>query len=136
MLIHIDINAQQVKSTLPERYVFHESWESNSFDYDIQTRYDRYNSISGTCFGWSIVAYIAGQLAYYMVFAASSDQTVLKTILLGQLSGIGASIPFIVFGAIFNDKASQLQIKAEGYRKQDLSCSGTNYINIGLCYRF
>ncbi len=118
LLCSLSLYAQNTESTqMPELYSFLDSWETNTYDYDLQVRMDRYNSLSKTFETFSFISYIGGMFAYdsYVMSGVEDYKINPKDMIFSFLCGVLAASPCAILAQRFKSNSKKLSIQAKTY---------------------
>lgn len=110
--MHVSVQAQTANQGRDvERYLFHDGWESNTFDYDLQVQRERYTTLSGTFSILAMIGGMSGMFLYDFLAADTSNGLKFKDLALSGLSGIALATPFILIARRYKKKADSLTIQ-------------------------
>lgn len=118
LLCSLSLYGQNTESTqMPDLYSFADSWETNTYDYDLQVRIDKYNSLSFTFETLSLISYMGGMFAYDFCAIDYDEDSKIKgrDLLFSFISGVLAATPCALLAHHFKSKGDKLSIQAKAY---------------------
>lgn len=95
----------------PERFTFQDGWESNTFDYEMQVKRDKYLTLSGTFMTLSLVGFMSGMMIYDFIAIKDINKPKFHEILLSVVPGAAIAAPFLACGIYFGRKAQKITLQ-------------------------